>query len=270
MDVPQHDPATGSVCSLAPSRPTFEVVLPHARNRLLAPPRRFDPEAPELIDQPGLERRLLRQELQTLEQANRRLGGHGLVLRCLKRLLEAARPGPLSVLDLATGAADIPRAIAHWSRRCGRPVSITAVDNNMSVLDIAREACTDWPEIRLELHDLLDLPYPPGSFDLVLCSTALHHFSGTDAVTVLRRTHELARIGYLVNDLRRNWLAIWTTELVVRTMIRSPFMRRDAPHSCRAAFTLDELRALAVQAGLRDFRIERHHSVFRMVLEGRK
>jgi SAM-dependent methyltransferase len=237
---------------------------------LLAPPRRFDPETPELIDQPGLERGLLRQELRTLEQANRRLGGHRLVLHCVERLLEAARPGPLSVLDLGTGAGDIPRAIADWSRRRGRPVSITAVDHNPTVLDIAREACIDWPEIGLAVHDLLDLPYPPDSFDLVLCSTALHHFSATDAVTVLRRMHELARIGYLVNDLRRNWLTIWTTELVVRTMVRSPFIRRDAPHSCRAAFTVDELRDLAVQAGLRNFRIERHHGVFRMVLEGRK
>src|SRR5215831_3740299 len=116
MHVPQDDPGTGSVCSLAPDRLGLEVVLPPARNGLLAPPRRFDPESPEFIDQPGLERKLLRQELQTLEQANRRLGGHGLVLRCLKRLLETTRPGPLSVLDLATGAADIPRAIAHWSR----------------------------------------------------------------------------------------------------------------------------------------------------------
>jgi SAM-dependent methyltransferase len=237
---------------------------------LFAPARCFDPNHRELIDRPGIDPVLLREELQILECMNRRSGGHQLMLQYVQRLLSPTRRASVSILDLGTGIADIPRAIVAWARQRQLPVAITAVDGNPDVLQIARESCRDWPEIRLERHDLLALPYAPDSFDLVLCSLALHHFAAADAVTILQRVQEMSRLGYVVNDLRRNWLAIWSTELLTRTVIRSPIVGHDAPQSCRAAFTVGELRALAQQAGLNRFQINRHQWFFRMVLIGRK
>ena len=237
---------------------------------LLAPPRRFDPNFPELLDRPGTDPALLREELEMLESTNLRFGVHQLVLHYVQQLLDSTRLTSLSILDLATGIGDIPRSLAAWSRARQLPVTITAVDGNPGVLRIAQESCRDWPEIRFEQHDLRSLPYAADSYDLVLCSLALHHFGSADAITILRRMQELARLGFVVNDLRRNWLAIWTTELLSRAVIRSHIVRHDAPYSCRAAFTVGELRTMAQEAGLGNFHIERHHAVFRMVLEGRK
>jgi 2-polyprenyl-3-methyl-5-hydroxy-6-metoxy-1,4-benzoquinol methylase len=237
---------------------------------LLAPPRRFDPDEPELIDRPGTDSSVLQEELQLLEKLNRRLGGCQLVLQYAQRLFQPANGAPFRILDLGTGSADIPRAIAAWGRQRKLPLAITAVDGNPAVLRIAREACQGWPEIRFEQHDLRALPYAANSHDLVLCSLTLHHFGWADAVGILRRVQEIARGGYIVNDLRRNWAAIWTTELVTRTVIRSQILRHDGPQSCRAAFTVDELRMIAHEAGLHQFQIKRHHGVFRMVLEGSK
>lgn len=237
---------------------------------LLAPPRRFDPSQPEMIDRPGFDQALLREELRLLERANERLGGHELILHYVQRLVRSAGLASLNVLDLATGAADIPRAIAVWARQHQLPVTVTAVDGNANVLRVATELCQDWPEIRLEHRDILGLPYAANSFDLVLCSLALHHFGWNDAVAILRRMQELTRAGYVLNDLRRNRLAIWGAEILARTVIRSETFREDAPKSCRAAFTVCELDAMAHEAGLRQFCIKRHHAVFRMVLEGRK
>jgi len=237
---------------------------------LFAPPRRFNLNCPELMDRPGISHTLLREELQILETVNRRWGAQELVLECVQRFLDSPRTTSLTILDLGTGAADIPRAIVAWARQRKLPVTITAVDGNSGVLEIAREACRDWPEIRLEQHDLRALPYAADSFDLVLCSLALHHFDSADAVVILRRINELARRGYVVNDLRRNWTAIWTTELLVRTVIKSHIVSNDAVQSVRAAFTVRELRAMAQRAGLSNFRIHRHQLFFRMVLEGRK
>jgi 2-polyprenyl-3-methyl-5-hydroxy-6-metoxy-1,4-benzoquinol methylase len=237
---------------------------------LLTPIRHFDPDTPELIDRPGMDRSLLREELKTLESCNRRLGGHDLVLHYVKRLVGSTRTKSLSILDMGTGVADIPRAIAAWARQRQLPVAIMAVDGNSEVLQIAYESCHGWPEIRFEQHDLRSLPYAANSFDLVLCSLALHHFESANAVTVLRSIHTLARYGYIVNDLCRGWLAIWSTGLLVRALFRSPIFRHDAAHSCRAAFTVRELRAMAERAGLTNFQIIHHHAMFRMVLEGRK
>jgi 2-polyprenyl-3-methyl-5-hydroxy-6-metoxy-1,4-benzoquinol methylase len=236
---------------------------------LFAPARQFDPNEPELMDRPDVNKAWLREELEVLQKINR-FGAHRLMVRYINHLLGSRKVEQLSVLDLATGAADIPRAMVAWARKSETKIRVTAVDGNVEVLRSAREWCRDWPEIQLERCDLLELPYRPESFDIVLCSLALHHFTNHDALTILRRMNEMARIGYVVNDLQRSWLTIWTSELLARTIMRSPIVRHDGPQSFRAAFTVRELRSMAAQAGMKNFRVKRHQAIYRMVLAGRK
>ncbi len=233
---------------------------------LLVPPRRFDPLVPEIMDRPGNEPKLLRADLGVLEDINRLLGGYRIPLLHLPGFLTDK---PLTILDLATGAADVPRAIVNWARTRQVKVEITAVDGNPEILRVARENTDGWPEIRVEQQDLLALPYPASSFDVVLCSLALHHFSETDAVAILRRIHDIARGGWIINDLRRNRIAIGLSKLMARTIITNPIARFDAPASCERAFTIAEWRAMATRAGMSHFTIRRHR-FFRMALVGRK
>jgi SAM-dependent methyltransferase len=237
---------------------------------LCAPPRCFDPNDLELVDRPDVDPAQLRKIMGTLATANRWLGAHQLMLESVRRLLGSRPPAVLHVLDLGTGLADIPRALVTWARRNRQPIAITAVDGNPQVLDLAHDACRAWPEINLERHDLRTLPYAPDSFDLVLCSLALHHFSAADTVAILRRMGELARCGYIATDLRRNWLAITTTRLVTLLPFNSRAFRQDAVQSCRAAFTIQDLRTMAQAAKLENFTVTRHHLFFRMTLEGKK
>ena len=236
---------------------------------LLLPPRRFDPAVPEMMDRRGNDPELLRADLHTLESINRFLGGRRLALWYLDMFLKAAPMSSLTILDLATGGADIPRTVVQWARRRNVRVEITAVDGNPEILRIAREQCAAWPEIHIEQHDLRALPYPTASFDVVLCSLTLHHFVETDVVAILRRIHDIARVGYIVNDLRRNRIAICLGKLMARTIITNPIARFDAPASCERAFTVAELRTLATQAGMGTAAIHRHR-FFRLALVGRK
>jgi SAM-dependent methyltransferase len=271
MDMLENQPAKRHTPLLESDRWFVSPIVPDShRMNLFAPPRCFDPKYPELIDRPGIGQAMLREELQILESANKRFGGHRLVLHYVQRLAVSKQITSLSVVDLGTGLADVPRAIVNWARTRQLPVAVSAVDGNPDVLRLAQESCRDWPEIHLEQHDMRALPYAANSFDLVLCSLALHHFGATDAAAILRRIQEVARLGYIVNDLRRNWLAIWMTELLSLTVIRSRILRHDAPQSCRAAFTVHELRTMAQHAEMKKFQIHRHHGMYRMVLEGRK
>jgi len=236
---------------------------------LLVPPRRFDPAVPEIMDRRGNDPELLRADLRALETINRFLGGHDAALGYVDLFLQVRPTGPLMILDLATGGADIPRTIVQWARGQGISVEITAVDGNPEILQIARERCVEWPEIHIEQHDLLALPYPAGSFDFVLCSLTLHHFAETDVVAILRRIHDIARVGYVVSDLRRNRIAIWLSKLMSRTIITNPIARFDAPASCERAFSVAELRAMATRAGVSKPTVHRQQ-FFRMALVGRK
>lgn len=234
------------------------------------PRRRFDPSQPELIDRPDLDRESLRQELEALEDANRRLAGHQLVVHYLHRLAGRCSLKSFRILDLGTGVADIPRAIVSWSRSRNLPMTVTAVDASARVLEFACAACRDWPEISLEQQNMLSLPYEPGSFDVVISSLALHHFDRAGAVRVLRRVSEIARVSYLVNDLRRNWFSTLATPLLARAVMRPQIVRQDAIASVRAAFSVSELRSMAHEAELANFMVNRHHLGFRMVLHGTK
>jgi ubiquinone/menaquinone biosynthesis C-methylase UbiE len=234
-----------------------------------APPRRFDPANPEFIDRPDTAVELLRDELRELEINNRRSGAHRTMIRRIEQFLPAPNV-TLRILDLGTGGADIPRAVATWARSRNVSVSITAVDGNPNVLRFAQESCRDFPEIRLEHHDMRNLPFAAGSFDLVLCSLALHHFDEPDAIAILRCISRVAARGYIVNDLRRNWISIWTMNILALVFLNKGIIRNDGPQSCRAAFTMDELAVMAHAAGLGNCQITSQDGIFRMVLEGRK
>jgi SAM-dependent methyltransferase len=234
---------------------------------LFVPSRRFDPHVPEIMDRCGNDAALLCADLHVLENINRFLGGHRIALGYLDELLDTVPMSHVRILDLATGGADVPRAIAQWARQKRIGVEITAVDRNPEILTIAREQCAAWPEIRIEQHDLLALPYAAASFDVVTCSLTLHHFTRANAVAILERIDDIARVGYIINDLRRNRLAIGLSKLMARTIIRNPIARFDAPASCERAFSVAELRAMAARAGLRSFIIRRHR-FFRMAIVG--
>ncbi|MGH7433903.1 MAG: methyltransferase domain-containing protein, partial [Candidatus Methylomirabilales bacterium] len=129
----------------------------------------------ELIDEPGITPEELSANLRDLERLNRLFGGTRLILRHLRPMLRRAQEGEIRILDVATGGADIPVAIVRWARRQGRRVRIVGIDKNPQMLRATGNRMRQYPEVSLEIADALALPYPAGSFDVVLCSLALHH-----------------------------------------------------------------------------------------------
>jgi 2-polyprenyl-3-methyl-5-hydroxy-6-metoxy-1,4-benzoquinol methylase len=104
-------------------------------------------------------------------------------------------------------------------------------------------------------HDVIRESLPAG-YDLVTCSLFLHHLTEEEAVTVLERMKEAARIAVVVSDLRRSragYLLAWAG---TRILTRSSIVHFDGPVSVRAAFTLDEALMLANRAGLAGARVE--------------
>src|SRR5215475_14546669 len=86
--------------------------------------------AREILDGPVPEADL-RRSLADVARLNALFGGRRATLVPLKRLAAALPPGRrLTVLDVGTGSADIPRAVVRWCRRIGRPVRVFALDRD--------------------------------------------------------------------------------------------------------------------------------------------
>jgi ubiquinone/menaquinone biosynthesis C-methylase UbiE len=230
------------------------------------PPRCFDPDDPEMMDRPGNDPGLLAEDLEILRSINRRFGGLRAVRRGIRSMLDGIDRGKtIEILDLATGSADYPVHVAEWMRRLGRKVRIEAVDNNPFMVAVAHERTSAWPEITVRGMDILSPSYPDGSFDIVLCSSALHHFSHQDAVRILREMRRLGRLGFIVNDLERSRFGAWAAWLYGHLSTTNPITRHDAYASMLRGFTKREMIQMSGEAEVGSFAVKRA-PFFRLVL----
>jgi 2-polyprenyl-3-methyl-5-hydroxy-6-metoxy-1,4-benzoquinol methylase len=218
--------------------------------------RQFDPAEPELMDRPQPVSAELESDLHNLRQLNRFFGSYSLVRLFLRKWIQPG--GTLRVLDLATGSGDIPRLIADFSRQIGVSAQIEAVDQQAATVEIARKLSGRYPEIVFRQTDVFEWG-EPRSYDIVLCSLALHHFTEEDAVQLLRHCRELTRRFVLISDLRRGLFATIGVYLLTAILFRDRMTRYDGRASAARAFSFRELHALAQRAGWRNF----HHRRFR-------
>ncbi|MEY2528208.1 MAG: hypothetical protein QOJ05_298 [Verrucomicrobiota bacterium] len=191
----------------------------------------------------------LASDLRNLRQLNRYFGSHRLIEHFLRRWILPQTQ--MRVLDLATGSGDIPRLVVDHARKVGAKVTVEAVDQQASTLEIARGLSAGYPEIDFLEGDVLS--FGDGGYDLVLCSLALHHFGEAEAVRLLARCRELSSRYVLVSDLRRGLLATIGVYLLTALIFRDPMTRADGRTSAARAFSFRELRALAERAGWKDF-----------------
>lgn len=224
--------------------------------------RQFEESRPEWMDVAETASPELETDLANLESLNRRFGAHRLVLDYLEPVL--ARRQPLQIVDLGTGAADIPRVVVARARELGCPVLVTAVDRQQPTLEIAEKFSAGFPEIRFVRADFLN--FAEGTiYDVVLCNLVLHHLDETDAIRLLRRCRELTKGVALVTDLRRSRMAQAGIYAVTSLFYREPMTRHDARLSAERAFSFPELRKLAIAAGWWGFR-HRRAPFFRQAL----
>jgi SAM-dependent methyltransferase len=204
---------------------------------------------PELMDNTGIAPDIVRNNLNDLRRVNSFLGGVKLTIEGLEHLTADFKPGDeIAMLDVATGAVDIPKQLLPWAHERGLIPRIVATDINPESLAIAAESVP--PEIQLAVADGRDLPFPDRSFDIVLCSLALHHLDPEDAVRMLSEMNRIARHGVVINDLVRCWHG-YAGAWIFSRMLTPPgsLGRHDAPCSVRRAYTRREMVDMAKEAG---------------------
>lgn len=234
---------------------------------------------PELMDDPSVEPEKLGRSLAYIRAVNRRLGGQAALLRHLNEWSSRwPKDGPITLLDIATGSADLPVAARRWALARGFDLRITGVDLHETTLDFARayieEASKDEPRIsegielrRVDAGALMD-HYEPGAFDYVHAGLFLHHLPEIEILTVLRIMERLCRRGLIWNDLVRSRLA----HLAIRLLtLRQPEMvRHDARVSVEAGFTKREVLDIARRLDLDWCRYRASFVAQRFTLAGEK
>lgn len=213
-----------------------------------------DADATEWLDADEMDATELARNLADIRHINAALGWTAFTTRAVLRLLRAQPDRAWTLLDLASGSADIPIAIAQAARRAGLTLHVTVTDRSPQIVTVARQRSAGLPNVTVERQDALALPYADGAFDLTLCTLALHHFAPDEAQALLR---SMARVGRraLVFDVVRSPLAYAGVIALTRLTRMSPMTCHDGPVSVRRAYSADEVRDLAASAGLVNARV---------------
>jgi len=154
------------------------------------------------------------------------------------------------VLDIATGAGDIPIALWHRARRASVRLEVDGCDRSSVAMAHARHrAKQSRADVRFFELDALNDEIPPG-YDVVTCSLFLHHLNDEDTVRLLRSMARAVGRLVVISDLVRSRIGLALAYLGTRLLSTSTVVHVDGPRSVLAAYTLDEIRMLSTRAGM--------------------
>lgn len=211
---------------------------------------------PERMDDLLCRGDVVHQTLRELDVINRLLGGNAVTLAGLGHLLRhqpAART--LTVADIGCGSGTLLRQMALWARRKGQKIHFTGYDANPHIAAYAKNQTRAYPEIEIRAANVFDVDFTTRQFDIITATLVLHHFSDAELVDLLRRFGQQARVGVVINDLHRHWLAYHAIALLTRLFSRSSMVQFDAPLSVARSFRKKEWQRLLAQAGIGNYRL---------------
>ncbi|MCX7395922.1 MAG: methyltransferase domain-containing protein [Planctomycetales bacterium] len=211
----------------------------------------------EVMDDPELDRQRHFTALRGLTRLNGLSASTNIVWSPIARLAQQQNINRLRVLDVATGAGDLPLRLWRKARRANLQLEIHGIDISPQALDFARQnAEAQGANIKFGQLDVLNGELPRG-FDVVISSLFFHHLSNPQAAELLRGMAAAANRLVLVSDLRRSLSGWLLAHAASRLFTRSDVVHTDAPLSVQAALTLCEMRALAAKVGLEGANVNR-------------
>lgn len=200
----------------------------------------------ELLDRPDVPTDVVLASLADIRRANTLFGGRRAVLEALAPILRRApRRARWTLLDLGTGAGDIPAAAMRLATRLGVRLTAVGLERQRAAATLAGRAGV-YPIVA----HLDALPLAPKSADIVLMSQVLHHASRSQAAKWVRLADRLARRAVIVADLRRSPLAALGIWLASFPLGFHPVSRHDGVISVRRGFTPGELSDLLRATGI--------------------
>lgn len=204
---------------------------------------------PEILDGENFAPHEFEESLLDIARYVRWTGGAGALANEVGGLLSHLPPGSkVRLLDVGTGAAELPALLAASARARGFRPWVAGCDLSARALRFAR--AREGPSARLSLANAEALPHPDGSFDVAVSSLLLHHLDEAAIARSLSEMRRVTRLGFVMGDLRRSPLALASVWTLTRLTSRNRATLNDGPLSVRRSFTTGELRAIARGAGL--------------------
>lgn len=212
-------------------------------------------DSDEILDSNQCPPAEVERSLRDLCRINRWFGGVSTTQSLIERVSTATGQKHFSLLEVASGFGEVPRAAAAKMASAGVTIDVTDLDLMPTHLQ---------PGHRALIADARALPFADASFDLVSCSLFAHHLQPADLAGFSQEACRVSRAAVLINDLIRHPLHL---ALVYAgfPLMRSYVSRNDGVASVRRAYTCEEMQQMLSGDGLGNRKVEiTTHYLFRM------
>jgi SAM-dependent methyltransferase len=207
----------------------------------------------ELLDGDDIPFKDIERNMRELDFINTWLGGHGISIKGLKRLLKGRKR--LTICEIGCGGGDNLRVLSRYCRHRHIEVQVTGIDSNAHCIRVAREK---WGEGNAEwvCSDYRKVVFEKEKPDIIFSSLFCHHFTDEELVEQLRWMEANAGAGWFINDLHRHPVAYYTIRRLTGWWSRSYLVKEDAPLSVLRGFTRREWRELLHRAGITRYSLQ--------------
>ncbi len=209
-------------------------------------------EETELMDDLSFTGDEMRITLKELETINRWLGGNNITISGLNILL-SGNDTPTTIADIGCGRGDMLKLMAQWAHAKGLKISLTGIDANRSIIDYAKENTVDYPEITYDCVNIFSDDFQNKRYDIIACSLFTHHFTDEELVALLKILKNQTKLGIIINDLHRHWLAYHSIKYITAAFSGSHMIKNDAPLSVLRSFSREDWSKILSLSGIRKY-----------------
>jgi SAM-dependent methyltransferase len=200
----------------------------------------------ELLDADNIPDMDLIQNLKELKFINTFLGGHKTLFQGFDSF-EKMKSG-INVLEIGSGGGDNLIALKKRFPK-----------NSYTGLDL-KQTCIDFSKNQDNIIQWIcenAFTYAPEKpIDLIFNSLFCHHFKDDELVVLLKWMKKNAKLGFVIGDLHRHWLAYWSIRTLTALFSKSYLVKNDAPLSVLRGFKRKEWEILLEKAGIENYKIK--------------
>lgn len=203
---------------------------------------KFRTEAPEIMDDFALEGETLRDALDKIAKINQLLGGNGLTLRGISKLLsEEDKNRTFKIVDVGCGNGDMLRKLADYGKKNNLKLDLLGIDANQFTINHAEKLSENYLNIKYSCENIFDDKFKELKYDIVLCTLTLHHFKDNEIIDLLTIFYKNAIIGIVINDLQRSAIAYRLFQILCFVFQLNKMSKEDGLTSILRGFKKQEL-----------------------------
>lgn len=204
----------------------------------------------ELMDDPLLADKDLREALQDISKVNKWLGGDRITSHAVSSILKK-HPSKThwTIADIGCGDGEMLRILSKKFENFGPTFSFTGIDISEQSLEMARSSSKDFKNILFKNENILTAKTDE-VYDITLCTLTLHHIPEEQLISFVKGMIQRTKYDIIINDLQRSKMAYHLFTLISRIFIKSPIAKNDGLVSIASAFKRNDLEKYAQVLGL--------------------